>query len=97
MLRNSKDDAVSAAASQYETRGSPTASTGWGPKQIHLYTKWQMAQFEAKKLRRSALGGFAWLLPKKGSDGKPAPLPSAVVRFAASDNAKRKADDDSEV
>ena len=91
MLRNSKDEAISAALSQYETRGSPAASTGWNAKQIHLFTKGQLAQFEVKKVRRSALGGHAWLLPKKSSDGKPAPLPAAVVRFAANDN-KRKAE-----
>lgn len=69
------------AKSRYETRGKPAAHTGWGPKEMHLYMKYQHHLIKKGTLRRSKLGGYSWDLPAKSADGRPAPLPKAVLTF----------------
>ena len=87
--RNNEDQCIGAAKAQYETRGKPMASTGWSPSQVHMYVKWQLSKFETGKCRRGELGGFAWTLPKKGADGRPADLPPEVIRFQKSSKANK--------
>lgn len=94
--RSNKDAAIEAAKAQYETRGSPMQSTGWSPAQVHMFTKWQLSQYAEGKIRKSALGGFAWLLPKKGSDGKPGDLPGPVQSYIKSQSKDDDDDDDEE-
>eukprot|EP00435_Cladocopium_sp_Y103_P064885 s253_g26.t1 len=77
----SKEDVFSQAKSRYETRGKPAAHTAWGAKEMHLFMKYQHHLIKKGSLRRSKLGGFAWDLPSKGADGRPAPLPKAVLDF----------------
>ncbi|CAE7276424.1 unnamed protein product, partial [Symbiodinium microadriaticum] len=83
---------VTAANSQYKRRNFPVAHTGWGPDEIFSYMRWQLSQYHAGKIKRDAVGGWAWKLPKKNeTTGEPAPLPDEVVAFTSRSSNKRDA------
>ncbi|CAJ1382504.1 unnamed protein product [Effrenium voratum] len=103
-LSDLKSEVQKGAASQYERRNRPAAHTGWGPDEMHAYTKYQLRQFAQNKLKRRAIGGYSWLLPAKSSTGEPAPLPDEVLKMESKasgskpkrDKAKRERSDSSE-
>ena len=73
---------VRAAHGQYERRNRPAARTGWGIYEMHCYSKWQMNEYKRGRVKKEAMGGWAWKLPAKDPDtGAPAPLPPDVQRF----------------
>ena len=80
-LREVKSDMMDAAVAQYQRRSCPTAHTGWGPDEIHQFMRFQFHQLKIGQLRRREIGGWRWKLPKRGSEGEPAPLPPDVIEF----------------
>ena len=79
---------ISAAKAQYLRRAQPAQSTGWCANDIHRYMKYQLHQYKTGALKRSSVGGFSWLLPKKGPDGRPAELPQEVLEFLGEEAAR---------
>lgn len=55
------------------------------------FIHWQMTEFKkpGSKMRRSDLGGAKWFLPDRQPNGKPAPLPTAVIKHSK-ERAKRR-------
>ena len=81
-LKEKKEDVLKMVAGVYKRRGRPCETTGWSPNEIHLFMKHQFHLLEAGKLSRRKIGGLGWELPKKKSNGRPAPLPDDVVEWS---------------
>ena len=78
-LRDIPEEVKKACKGQYVKRGCPVQWTGWTPVQCHAYIKWQVRHQEELDLDDDELGGFAWHLPRKQEDGRPADLPDYVL------------------
>ena len=79
---DTKAAVVRAAQGQYERRNRPAARTGWGINEMHSFSKWQMREFQKGRVKKEAMGGWAWKLPAKDPEtGAPAPLPKEVQAF----------------
>lgn len=88
-ISDDKQKVLDAASSQYTRRSRPLEVTAWGPSEVARYMRWQLHMHKQGKVKRGAIGGFGWKLPKKSEDGEPAPLPDEVVSFEK----KRKSQD----
>ncbi|CAE7724624.1 unnamed protein product, partial [Symbiodinium sp. CCMP2592] len=79
---DNKAAVVRAAQGQYERRNRPAARTGWGVNEMHSFCKWQMREFQKGRVKKEAMGGWAWKLPAKDPEtGAPAPLPKEVQDY----------------
>ena len=80
-LRRNKEAMIKTLKEEYEKRGRPLDSTGWSPKEVRQFMSWQFEVQKPKK--KDKIGGFSWLLPEKGSGGRPAALPTEVRNHSA--------------
>ena len=87
---DTKAAVIRAAQGQYERRNRPAARTGWGINEMHSFSKWQLREYQKGRLKKDAIGGWAWKLPARDPEtGAPAPLPKEVQDFV--DNRGRAA------
>ena len=70
---------MKAIKQEVDRRGDPLLKTGWSLSQIKKFVKTQLVDMEEGRLHSSKLGGFAYQLPSKSKDGRPASVPVRVT------------------
>ena len=56
---------------------------------MHSFSKWQLREYQKGRLKKDAIGGWAWKLPARDPEtGAPAPLPKEVQDFVDIDRGR---------